>query len=295
MRSPEPAPVTAAASNACHKDALAALRCAGVRCEYAPEYEGALQLSGHVVPHNKLVLWLDEGPRLYLRMGQRSWDHRPRKGLLDFLPQGDIDTVRAEPGRMRALLIYVEGGWSEEPDFRPSSTPSSADLQFADVRLRRIATALERVVAIAHLHGPIYTGFLAHALIARLQERLWPGHDRSTQAHELSPASRRIITDYMSHALGARLTIDEMAALIGYRPPQFMRAFHATFGVPPHRYLLHQRLSRARELLRASNLALTDIALQLGFASHSHFSTAFRSETGLRPSDYRRTMGQTRL
>ena len=58
--------------------------------------------------------------------------------------------------------------------------------------------------------------------------------------------------------------------------------------MPPHRYLLQQRVARARELLRASNLALTDIALQLGFASHSHFSTAFRSETGLPPSEYRR-------
>ena len=283
-----PAPATAAASDARHADPLAALKSAGVWCEYAPAYEGPLHLQGHVVPHNKLVLWLDEGPRLYLRVGQRSWEHRPRTGLLDYLPQGGIDSVRAAPGRMRALLIYIEGGWSETADFSPGGADSTPDLQFADARLHRIASLLEHVAADPRSHGPTYSGFLAHALVARLQERLAPWRDGHRRPQGLSAASRRIVVEYMNQAIGSRLTIDELAALIGYRPPQFIRAFQATFGMPPHRYLLQQRVAWARDLLRTSNLALTDIALQLGFASHSHFSTAFRSETGLPPSEYRR-------
>lgn len=288
MRSPLPVPGAAAASDARHADPLAALKSAGVWCEYAPTYEGALHLQGHVVPHDKLVLWLDEGPRLYLRIGQRSWEHRPRAGLLDYLPQGGIDTVRAAPGHMRALLIYIEGGWSETADFSPGGADATADLQFADARLHRIASQLEKVSADAHSHGPAYSGFLAHALVARLQERHAPERDPQQRSSALSSANRRILVDYVNHAIGMRITIDELAELIGYRPPQFIRAFQATFGTPPHRYLLQQRLARARELLRASNLALTEIALQLGFASHSHFSTAFRSSTGLPPSEYRR-------
>ncbi len=257
-------------------------------CEYAPTYEGALHLQGHVVPHNKLVLWLDEGPLVYLRVRQRSWEHRPRTGLLDYLPQGGIDTVRAAPGHMHALLIYIEGGWSETTDFSPGGADSTPELQFADARLQRIASLMETLTADPRAHGPAYSGFLAHALVARLQERHAPGREAQPGSGTLSPANRRILVDYVNHAIGTRVTIDELASLVGYRPPQFIRAFQATFGMPPHRYLLQQRLARARELLRASDLALTEIALQLGFASHSHFSTTFRSDTGLPPSEYRR-------
>lgn len=288
MRSPISAPATAAANAARHADALAALHSAGVRLEYAPAGDGPMHLQGHVVPQNKVVLWLADGPQLKLRIGHRTWEHKPRAALLDYFPQGGIDSVRVASGPMHALLIFIEGGWSETPDFSPGGADSQPELQFADSRLHRIASQLQQLAVDPHSHGPAYGGFLAHALIARLQERLAPRRDAASRSPELSAANRRIVVEFLENALGSRVTIDELAALIGYRPPQFMRSFQTTFGMPPHRYLLQQRVARARDLLRASDLALTDIALQLGFASHSHFSTAFRNETGSAPGEYRR-------
>ncbi|MBR9904309.1 MAG: helix-turn-helix domain-containing protein, partial [Gammaproteobacteria bacterium] len=56
---------------------------------------------------------------------------------------------------------------------------------------------------------------------------------------------------------------------------------------PPHRYVLNRRLTRARHLLVESFLNMTEIALQCGFGSSSHFSNRFRAETGVSPTEYR--------
>ena len=63
--------------------------------------------------------------------------------------------------------------------------------------------------------------------------------------------------------------------------------FQASFGLPPHRYVLARRLARARQLLRHSSLALGDVALSCGFASASHFSNRFRQALGATPGQYR--------
>jgi AraC family transcriptional regulator len=59
--------------------------------------------------------------------------------------------------------------------------------------------------------------------------------------------------------------------------------------VPPHRYLLERRIERAAELLAGTDLPVTAVALEVGFASGPHLSRAFRAATGCTPRDYRRS------
>ena len=66
----------------------------------------------------------------------------------------------------------------------------------------------------------------------------------------------------------------------------FARCFTRAFGETPHRYLMRRRIERARELLRATDLPATDVGLEVGFASLSSFSRAFRELTGEPPSVY---------
>ena len=82
----------------------------------------------------------------------------------------------------------------------------------------------------------------------------------------------------------------KLAALARYMEMDvyaFSRWFRRAFGVPPHRYVLEQRVQRAQALLRAGGGPLTEIALQCGFYSASHFSTVFRRQVGVTPSAYR--------
>ena len=67
----------------------------------------------------------------------------------------------------------------------------------------------------------------------------------------------------------------------------FCRAFRARFGEPPHAYLLHARVRRAKRLLAAGR-PLTEVALQCGFGDQSHFTRHFRRLTDVTPGRYLR-------
>jgi AraC family transcriptional regulator len=72
-------------------------------------------------------------------------------------------------------------------------------------------------------------------------------------------------------------------------PPCFCRAFKQSFGIPPHRYLLQQRIECAKAMLARSEYSIGEIGLALGFSQTGSFSAAFWHVTGLGPTEYRRT------
>jgi len=85
---------------------------------------------------------------------------------------------------------------------------------------------------------------------------------------------------------GELIALAELAELLDVSPAHLTDSFRRAEGVPIVRYQIQLRLARAlRELPTANDLAA--LAVGLGFASHSHFSTAFRAHTGLTPSQYR--------
>ncbi len=67
----------------------------------------------------------------------------------------------------------------------------------------------------------------------------------------------------------------------------FIRSFKRAFGETPHQYLLRRRIERAQELLRGTNLTVTEISLEVGFRSLGSFTTAFGEHTGEPPTAYR--------
>jgi AraC-like DNA-binding protein len=92
--------------------------------------------------------------------------------------------------------------------------------------------------------------------------------------------------------LAARLpeapTLGELARAVGYSPFHLARLFRRETGLPIHRYLTRLRLRLALERLAEDGAGLTDVALDLGFADHSHFTNAFRREFGAPPAAIRR-------
>jgi len=67
----------------------------------------------------------------------------------------------------------------------------------------------------------------------------------------------------------------------------FARSFKQAFGLPPHRYLLTRRVERAKALLRETDLSITEIAFQTGWASLGTFGRTFRDITGESPGAIR--------
>ncbi len=88
--------------------------------------------------------------------------------------------------------------------------------------------------------------------------------------------------------LDGDVALEELAQECGLSRSHFARAFKKTTGKPPHRWLVEQRLERAREMLQKSTLSLGAIADACGFADQSHFSRSFSAATGVTPREWRR-------
>jgi len=105
----------------------------------------------------------------------------------------------------------------------------------------------------------------------------------------LEELNRRMLRsrDAIDRAYAQALDVRALAAVASVSEAHFIRTFKATFDETPHRYLQRRRVERAMFLLRESDRSITDICLDVGFASLGTFSRTFRDIVGLNPTDYR--------
>jgi AraC family transcriptional regulator len=103
------------------------------------------------------------------------------------------------------------------------------------------------------------------------------------------PRWLRQARDYL-HDRGRIDGLSEPAAAVGVHPVTLARGFRKAYGCSVGGYLRWLRLARATRQLVETDVALAEIALAAGFADQSHFSNAFRRETGLSPSAFRRAV-----
>jgi AraC family transcriptional regulator len=89
---------------------------------------------------------------------------------------------------------------------------------------------------------------------------------------------------YLALRMSEPVTLDDVAAAVNASPFNFARIFQQQTGLPIHRYLTLLRLRAALERIADPHIELTEIALDLGFSSHSHFTDVFRREFGETPS-----------
>lgn len=88
--------------------------------------------------------------------------------------------------------------------------------------------------------------------------------------------------------LGGKLTLQKIAAELDLSVSHFSRAFRISIGLPPHQWLLHQRVKAAKQLMSVRDLPLSEIAIAAGFANQSHFTRVFSSIVGASPAVWRR-------
>lgn len=86
-----------------------------------------------------------------------------------------------------------------------------------------------------------------------------------------------------------RWTLGDIGAAIGVSPVYLTQVFQQVEGMPLYRYQLRLRLARALDLLGRYE-DLTTLSLDLGFSSHSHFSSAFRQTYGRTPAEFQRSV-----
>ncbi len=104
----------------------------------------------------------------------------------------------------------------------------------------------------------------------------------------LAPWQERRIRQLVAENLSGSLSVTELASACGLSKSHFSTAFRASFGCPPHRWIVIRRVERAKHLLLTSQRRLCDIALEAGFADQSHLTRMFTRCAGQSPAAWRR-------
>lgn len=102
----------------------------------------------------------------------------------------------------------------------------------------------------------------------------------------------REVHDHMTSHLEQHCTIRELSALFGIPETSLKECFKGIYGSSIYSYMKSYRMQAASVMLRNCSLSITDIAMQVGYENPSKFSEVYRKETGLLPSEFRKTLSR---
>lgn len=174
----------------------------------------------------------------------------------------------------RATTLGLDAALLDElaPDFQPGALRTSAHSALLQWRLRRApAGALE--------HDELALMLVDSVLADARPARPSPGR--------INPAWRRLaqaLDERLATGFAEALSLERLAQDCGSSPFHASRVYRRVTGSSLHRQLNRLRLREALFRLPDMRGQLTELALELGFSSHSHFSSAFRAEYGRAPS-----------
>jgi AraC-like DNA-binding protein len=201
----------------------------------------------------------------------------------DFYPP--FETVNLQITRAMLDEVADQAGIAafefEPPAFRPDRIdPTMLHLARALLpafhRPRELTTMFaERIVLAAAAH-------LVNAYHA-------PARTLARPKQGLAPWQQRRAVDMILEQLGADVSLSDIARACNLSPGHFSKAFRISFGMPPHRWLLRERVRRATELILTTSHPLNEVALSCGFVDQSHLTRVFRKVVGLTPAAWRRT------
>jgi AraC family transcriptional regulator len=163
--------------------------------------------------------------------------------------------------------------------------------------VRQLTEAIENVLAGKQRSADtclIRAWHLLHATSSSSTSHLEPPQDEIVVAtgHRggLAPWQVRRIATYIDCNLNSTITVQLLAELARLSPCHFSRVFKASFGSPPHRYVMRRRTELAQELMLQTKSSLSQIALDCGLVDQAHLTKLFRRMLGITPRAWQRAL-----
>jgi AraC family transcriptional regulator len=206
--------------------------------------------------------------------GIRAWQHS------DYISMFRDLVLEVEPNH---ILETLEGTLDLAEVFAPR-------FMFFNPNLLRIAELMASECEPGKPEDVLYGDSLSVALLiglSRLGRATLPRNFHGG----LAPWQTKRVLEYLDAHINASVSLKTLADLAQLSQSHFIRAFKASTGVTPYRWLLDARVRRAQQLLVDKGWPLPQIAVESGFADQSHLTRIFRRVTGENPGAWRRRLG----
>src|SRR5262249_5784007 len=106
----------------------------------------------------------------------------------------------------------------------------------------------------------------------------------------LTPVRLRKVTEMVNARMDGDLSLEDMAGAAGLSITHFSQMFRESTGQSPHQFVLRHRVERAKQMLRAAEIRVLDVAVACGFKTQQHFARVFRNVCGASPTEYRQEL-----
>ena len=197
---------------------------------------------------------------------------------------GLVNVPHLQLGISDAALMASSDGAYGEVELRPSR-------KFADPRLSAMVAAVDAEMVAGFPSGRLFLDSVEQAMAVALVNGHAVRH-RPVQIYRggLGSARLRRIKELVHAKIEDDLSLDEMAQSVGLSTAHFARMFRKSTGETPHRFVLRQRLERAKAMLHAPDARILDVAVACGFKTQQHFAQVFRDVWGVSPTEYRQDL-----
>lgn len=181
-------------------------------------------------------------------------------------------------------------------DWMPREIELIPQVSIDDPVIQQLALALKLEIQTGCRSGRLYGESLGTALASRLEANYAVSKPSlEFKANGLPQSQLERVIDYMKANLAQDISILDLANLTSMSESHFSRSFKQSVGISPYQYLMQQRVERAKQLLEkrswaipGTEIAISTIALDCGFANQTHFTKVFRQMTGMTPKAYQK-------
>ena len=132
--------------------------------------------------------------------------------------------------------------------------------------------------------GTLYRETMHRALAAQLAKLLLPPSD---ETRVIEDARLRRVVEYIHDHLADDLSLKNMSDIAAMSGFHFSRAFKAATGKSPLQYVIAERMSLAKVLLKTTKLTVSEICFRVGYNDLSRFGQHFKRTSGTTPAKFR--------
>jgi AraC family transcriptional regulator len=244
-----------------------------------------------------VVYWAHSADMM-LRGGDLSTRYQPAERTIDVLPAGWIlessadGENAADAWKQHASVIPLDAARLALVGVLPPRLEKPI-LQIKDHGLSQVIELYQDTWNATQTPTMERGRSVAAILVSMLTSRMgWSAHLPTRDA--LTGSQRELVWQWVTARLGNLTTADLLSQLPLSRQ-SFADAFKVAFGTTLRQFTLDRMIDTSRWLLVQTNSPLTDIAMEVGFASPSHFSTTFAARVGCAPRTYRAAFATSRM
>jgi AraC-like DNA-binding protein len=207
-----------------------------------------------------------------LKRDPRYVINKPFHSLFFYVPRSSLDGMAEQFGAPRVGDLSCELGVGHD-----------------DAVIRHLGGSLREGLRRPHETNQLFVDHMLLALTAHVAQTYGGLRRQADPARGgLASWQAKRACERLEADLGGKLTLEQIAAEFDLSVSHFSRAFRISTGLPPHQWLVRQRVKAAQQLMTVRDLPLSEIAISAGFANQSHFTRVFSAVVGISPAVWRR-------